>query len=106
MADLLGENRERPRVRAFAQEEPVQLYPQLRRVSSGEIALSLKIGRTRPYVVRSMAEFAARAQKREAAVYGRELTFSHQEEELAGRDAALFGQIVMLASQEDCVSGG
>jgi len=106
MTDLLGESRARPRVRALTQEDPVQLYPQLRRVSGQEIALSLKVGRTRAYVVRSMAEFAARAQKQEAAVYGRELTFSHREEELAGKDAALFGQIVMLASQEDRVSGG
>lgn len=104
--DLLGENRTRPRVRTLVQEDPVQLYPQLRRVSGLEIALSIKIGRTRPYVVRSMAEFAARAKKREAAVYGRELTFSHQEEELAGRDTALFGQIVMLATEEENVSGG
>jgi len=106
MMGLLDESRARPRTRAAAQEEPVRLYPQLRRISGEEIALSLKIGRTRPYVVRSMAEFAERAGKREAAVYGRELTFSHQEEELSASDAALFGQIVMLASQEGCVSGG
>jgi len=107
MAELLDESRARPsaRLRAAAPEEPVRLYPQLRRISAQEMGLGLKIGRTRAYVVRSMAEFAQRAQRREPAVYGRELTFSHQEEELAGGDAALFGQIVMLASQSDCVSG-
>ena len=106
MTELLDASRARPRARMAVQEEPVRLYPQLCRVSETEMVLSLKIGRTRPYVVRSMAEFAERANKREAAVYGRELTFSHQEEELAGGDAALFGQIVMLASREDCINGG
>lgn len=108
MDELLDESRARPSARmlAAAQEEPVRLYPQLRRVSDSEMALGLKIGRSRAYVVRSMAEFAGRAQRQESAVYGRELTFSHREEDLAESDAALFGQIVMLGAQEQCVSGG
>ena len=107
MDELLDESRARPssRLGADGQEEPVQLYPQLHRISAQEMGLGLKIGRTRAYVVRSMAEFAERAQKRESAVYGKELVFSHQEHELAPRDAALFGQIVMLASQEQYVNG-
>jgi len=106
--ELLDASRAKPseRIRPILQEEPVRLYPQLRRLSAQEMGLSLKLGRTRAYVVRSMEEFAGRAQRREAAVYGRELTFSHREEELAGADAALFGQIVMLASQEQHVNGG
>ena len=86
-------------------QEPVRLYPQLRRVSDHEMALGLKLGRSRLYIVRSMADFVQRAQKREAAVYGRELTFSHREEELAKEDAALFGQIVMLAAKGDTAGG-
>ncbi|MBR5302438.1 MAG: SNF2 helicase associated domain-containing protein [Clostridia bacterium] len=86
-------------------EPPVRLYPQLRRVSDREMALGLRLGRSRLYIVRSMAEFAQRAQKREAAIYGRELTFSHREEELAPEDVQLFGQIVMLAGRGDTDGG-
>ena len=89
----------------FADQEPVRLYPLLRRVSDKEMALGLRLGRSRLYVVRSMAEFAQRAQRREAAVYGRELTFSHREEELAKEDAQLFGQLVMLAGKEPADGG-
>lgn len=87
-------------------QEPVRLYPALRRVSGRVIALGLKLGRTRPYVVRSMAELAARTARRETAVYGRELTFSHREEELDARDVQLYGQIVMLAGDETVADGG
>ena len=86
-----------PDTRLRPREEPVRLYPILRRESAVTAMLSLRLGRTRPYVVRSMAELASRAAARETAVYGRELTFAHREEELAPEDAALFGQIVMLA---------
>ncbi|MBQ4264156.1 MAG: DEAD/DEAH box helicase [Clostridia bacterium] len=88
-----------------APQAPVQLYPALARISATSVSLSLKIGRTRPYVVRSMAEFAQRANKRETAIYGRELTFSHKEEELLSTDTALFGQIVMLAGSESVANG-
>ena len=86
-------------------QEPVRIYPSLRRVSEQEMALGLRLGRSRLYVVRSMAELTQRAQKRETAIYGRELTFSHREEELAAQDVQLFGQIVMLAGREP-VDGG
>lgn len=89
----------------MAGEMPVRLYPVLRRESADCAALGLRIGRTRMYVVRSMAEFAARAARREQTVYGRELTFSHREDEIAAEDAALFGQIVMLAGDGQTASG-
>jgi len=103
---LLGEQRGRPQGRriSLGEEEPVRLYPVLQAEGSDRMLLGLKIGRTRSYVVRSMAEFASRAARRETAVYGRELTFSHSESELAAQDVPLFGQIVMLAGGE-CVRG-
>lgn len=84
---------------ALAEREPIRLCPMLRRVSDEEIALGLRLGRSRLYIVRSMADFAQRAQKRETTIYGRELTFSHCEEEIAPEDVQLFGQIVMLAGK-------
>ena len=107
ISGLLDESRMRalPSI-AAAREEPVRLYVSLRRESAESLLLSLKIGRTRAYVVRSMAEFAGRAARREQVVYGRELTFSHREDELAEKDAPLFGQIVMLAGDEARVRGG
>lgn len=92
--------------RRRVEEEPVHLYPALRRVSGRVMALGLKLGRTRPYVVRSMAELAARTARHEAAVYGRELTFSHREEELDAQDVQFYGQIVMLAGDEALADGG
>ncbi len=102
---LLGKSRMNP-ARRRAAEEPVHLYPVLRRVSGRVIALGLKLGRTRPYVVRSMAELAERTVRRETAVYGRELTFGHREEELDAQDAQLYGQIVMLAGDKAIADGG
>ena len=90
---------------AYSDQEPVHLYPMLRRVSDREMAMSLRLGRSRLYIVRSMTEFAQRAQKRETAVYGRELTFSHREEEIAAEDVQLFGQIVMLAGKGETDGG-
>ena len=90
---------------ALADEEPVKLYPMLRKASNQEMALSLRLGRSRLYAVRSMADFAQRTQKRETMVYGRELTFSHREEELASEDIALFGQIALLAGRGDTDGG-
>lgn len=87
------------------ESEPVHLYPMLERADARRIMLSLRIGRTRPYVVRSMTEFAQKAKKREKTIYGRELTFSHAEADLAPEDTALFGQIVMLAGEEQVVRG-
>lgn len=107
ISGLLGESRMRALPNPPAPKEaPVRLYVSLKRESADSMLLGLKIGRTRPYVVRSMAEFAARAGKREQVVYGRELTFAHREEELAPEDAQLFGQIVMLAGDEARVRGG
>ncbi len=93
-------------LRRAPQDAPVRLYPVLRRLSAESLGLRLKIGRTRAYMVRSMSELASRAARREAAVYGRELTFSHSEAELDEADAALFGQIVMLAGNPRIANGG
>ncbi|MBQ8619897.1 MAG: SNF2 helicase associated domain-containing protein [Clostridia bacterium] len=89
----------------LTETEPVRLYPMLRRISDEEMALGLRLGRSRLYIVRSMADFAQRAQKRETTIYGRELTFSHREEEIAKEDVQLFGQIVMLAGKSE-IDGG
>lgn len=104
IGELLERSRTNP-ARRRMEAEPVHLYPALRRVSGRVMALGLKIGRTRPYIVRSMAELSLRAALREPVVYGRELTFSHREEELDARDAQLYGQIVMLAGDETIVEG-
>ena len=106
IGSLLTRSRMNPARRRDSGQESVHLYPALRRVSGRVVALGLRIGRTRPYVVRSMAELAARTARREAAVYGRELTFSHREEELDARDAQLYGQIVMLAGDAAIAEGG
>jgi len=87
------------------EQERVRLYPLLRRVSDQEMAMGLRLGRSRLYIVRSMAELFQRAQKRETTIYGRELTFSHREEELAKEDVQLFGQIVMLAGRGETDGG-
>lgn len=86
-------------------EQPLRLYPILRREDARHVMLGLKLGRTRPYVVRSMADFAARAAKREQVVYGRELTTAHREEELLEQDIQLFGQIAMLAANKGIAVG-
>ncbi|MBQ2990540.1 MAG: SNF2 helicase associated domain-containing protein [Clostridia bacterium] len=86
-------------------QEPVRLYPVLARAGAQSVNLGLRIGRTRTYIVRSMTDFVRRARKRETTVYGRDLTFSHREAELSLSDAALFGQIVMLAGEEQNVRG-
>ena len=103
---LLGDHRMSVNLLGRMQKEPVRLYPVLQRRDGEHVLLGLKIGRSRPYVVRSMAELAERAGKREMTVYGRELTFSHRESEVAPEDAALFGQIVMLAGDARLVRGG
>ena len=89
----------------LADQQSVRLYPLLRRISDHEMGLGLRLGRSRLYIVRSMADFAQRAQKRETTIYGRELTFSHREEEIAKEDVPLFGQIVMLAGRGETDGG-
>ncbi|MBR3797042.1 MAG: SNF2 helicase associated domain-containing protein [Clostridia bacterium] len=105
---LLHESRSHAaaRRRTAEDEPPVRLYPILRREDTQHIMLGLKLGRTRPYVVRSMAEFAVRAAKREQVVYGRELTTAHREEEIAKEDVPLFGLIAMLAADKEKAVGG
>lgn len=74
----------------------VRLYPVLTKMDDA-VGLELKIGRTRAYVVRSLSEFARRVEQRERTIYGRELTFSHSEEEVEAQDLPLLWHVVMLA---------
>ena len=77
-------------------QEPVSLQVVLSKQKEG-LGLELRIGRKRLYVVRSLAEFARCCEKRETVTYGKELTFSHCEEEVRETDVALFWHIVSLA---------
>ena len=67
---------------------------------NGGVFLELKIGRGRLYVVRSLAQFAACAKSGGCEVYGKELTFSHTEEELHPDDVAIYHCIVSACAQE------
>ncbi|MDD7175985.1 MAG: SNF2-related protein [Clostridiales bacterium] len=77
-------------------QEPVRLFPTLR-FSEDEVQLELRIGRRRAYVVRNFDEFAQRMRDGQAAVYGKELTFSHKETDVEERDRALLWYIVALS---------
>lgn len=80
-------------------EEKTALHPVL--VMQGEgVALELRIGVKKTYAVRSLKEFASRCEKRESAVYGKELTFSHREEDVREEDRALLWQIVAMAQRD------
>ena len=63
------------------------------------LGLELRIGVKKLYVVRSLKDFAARMERREPFVYGKELTFSHREEDVAEGDRALLWQIVAMAQK-------
>lgn len=76
--------------------EKTSLFPILSLYENG-VGFELRIGRRRPYVVRSLSDFAMRIEAREAMVYGKELTFSHLEEDVAEQDRALFWHIALLA---------
>lgn len=91
--------------RRHAATGDVRLWPVLR-VQDGEVGLELRIGRTRMYAVRSMAGFRAAALQGLQEVYGRELTFMHEEAQLAPDDRALYRQVVALAGRKDGVRGG
>ena len=88
-----------------ALQEKVRLYPMLT-FRDGGVVLEMRIGRSRPYVVRSLWEFAARVRGRETAVYGRELTFSHREDEVDEQDRALFWHVASLAGYAQKSDGG
>ena len=75
----------------------VRLYPVLV-CSGGGAFLELKIGRRRAYAVRSMQQFGRDALRGARVQFGKELTFSHTEEELHPDDAALYRQIVQIAA--------
>ena len=80
-----------------AQEEPVRLFPALRFESAEEVLLTLRVGRKRAYVVRSIGEFAQRVEERRFGAYGKGLAFRHAPEAFAQEDRPLLMHIVSLA---------
>ena len=83
---------------AAAPQEKATLYPILA-LDAGKLWLELRIGMPKPYVVRNLKDFALRMERREAFVYGKELTFSHRAEDVREEDQALLWQIVALAQR-------
>ena len=83
----------------------VHLYPIVTPHRAGA-ALELRIGSGRAYAVRNLWEFAARVKAREAAVYGRELTFSHRAQDVVQEDEALLWHIVSLTETAQRLSAG
>ena len=82
----------------------VRLFPILH-AQGQRMGLELRIGRGRMYAVRSMAGFAQAAGSGARETYGKELTFSHTEEELDPRDRALYRQVLMLAQNRGLIRG-
>ena len=80
------------------QTEKIGLHPTLSLHKDG-LRLSLRIGAKKLYAVRNMKEFAQRCELRQSAVYGKELTFSHCEEDVREEDAALLWQVVAAAQR-------
>ncbi|MBR5288159.1 MAG: SNF2 helicase associated domain-containing protein [Clostridia bacterium] len=78
--------------------EKTALHPVLSLHKDG-LKLQLRIGAKKLYAVRNMKEFAQRCELRQSAVYGKELTFSHCEEDVREEDAALLWQIVAAAQR-------
>ncbi len=78
------------------QTEKIALHPTLSAHQEG-LKMQLRIGAKKLYAVRNMKEFARRCEMRQSAVYGKELTFSHCEEDVRAEDAALLWQIVAAA---------
>ena len=96
---LLGELRARRedgvRLRHEAAGD-VRLYPTVI-CADARVHIELKIGRTRTYVVRSLQAFGQCAADRAMETYGKELTFSHTEEELYPQDVELYHAVTDLA---------
>ena len=80
------------------QTEKIGLHPTLSLHKDG-LRLSLRIGAKKLYAVRNMKEFAQRCELRQSAVYGKELTFSHCEEDVREEDVALLWQVVAAAQR-------
>jgi len=94
---ILGQARMGKRA-GIVQAEKTGLHPALSLHKDG-LRLQLRIGAKKLYAVRSMKEFAQRCELRQSAVYGKELTFSHCEEDVREEDAALLWQIVAAAQR-------
>ena len=88
-----------------AQGEKVRLIPVLSMMDDG-VTMELRIGRRRMYIVRSIDEFARRIAERETAVYGKELTLRHLEEEFAEEDRPLLWHVLALADGAPRMSAG
>ena len=67
----------------------------------GKAYLELKIGSSRAYVVRNLWQFGMNAANRAREIFGKELTFSHTEEELHPEDVELYYLIKDIALRED-----
>ena len=76
----------------------VRLYPVLV-FENGKAYLELKIGKKRAYVVRSLQQFGEDAARGACVQFGKELTFSHTEEELHPDDVALYREIAGIAAR-------
>lgn len=61
------------------------------------VSLELRIGRERMYVVRDVYEFAARVKRRERTIYGKQLTFTHDAQQICPQDIPLFWHVLALA---------
>ena len=98
LTDAFAERTRERRSRAFAsaQQEKVRLLPILS-LQDGELALEMKLGRARMYIVRDMGELASRIAGRELVNYGKELTFSHNEAEVEDADVPLLRHILLLS---------
>ena len=79
----------------------IRLFPTLV-CEDGMAYMELKIGRARAYVVRSMEQFAVNSVSRSRVEFGKGLTFSHTEEELAPEDVELYRAVVDIARSEPC----
>ncbi len=60
------------------------------------ISLELRIGRERMYMVRDVYEFAARVKRRERTIYGKQLTFTHDAQQIHPLDLPLFWHVLAM----------
>ena len=82
----------------------VRLFPVLHAMEN-RMGLELRIGRGRMYAVRGMAGFVESAWAGEPSTFGKELIFSHTEEELDPRDVALNREVLLLAENRSVIRG-
>ena len=97
LSSLLQSGRLARRSAAFAraQTQKARLLPVLS-LQHGRMAMEMKLGRSRMYLVRDMFKFCAQIAGRELVEYGKEFTFSHCEDEVDERDAQLMRHLVLI----------